>query len=122
MKPEKLFIRLSDENFREMVLENPMPVLVEIEADWSCSCLMMSPVIEGITVEFSQKMKVGKMNIEAGKAIMTQYGISTFYDLPIFLFFKNGHLVDQMIGTMSRNELFHQINEFLGINGQTEKC
>ena len=45
---------------------------------------------------------------------MNQYGISNVSDLPVFLFFKNGQLVNRIIGTVPRNELFHHVREFAG--------
>ena len=113
MNPENKIIRLSDENFRETVLENPIPVLVEIEADWSCACLMMSPAVERIAREFDKSIVVGRMEIDAGKEVMKEFAISTFFELPIFLFFKGGRLVDRIIGSVPRKELEQWIAGFL---------
>jgi len=103
-------IVLNDENFEEEVLNSKLPVLVDFWADWCTPCLMVAPAIEEISRKYLGRLKVGKLNVDENPLTGAKYGIQS---IPTFIFFKDGKLLDQTIGAISRAALEAKIGEIL---------
>jgi len=101
---------LNDENFDEEVLNSKNPVLVDFWADWCTPCLMVAPIIEEISLKYVGRLKVGKLNVDENPFTSGKYGIRT---IPTFVFFKNGKVVDQTTGAISKQALETKIGEIL---------
>jgi thioredoxin 1 len=110
MKAELNIIRLTEENFRKTVLESSEPILVEIGADWCGSCHIMAPIIEKLAGEYQGQIKIGKLDIDTNETVARTYGVN---ELPLLLFFKDGKLLDHIIGTVSQKVLQTRIQAFL---------
>jgi thioredoxin 1 len=96
---ENNLLVITDENYEKEVVREPGLVLVEIYADWSGSCHMMTAILERLAEEFRGMIKIGKRNIETSQQVARDYGVT---QLPILLFFKNGQVVDHIIGTVPK--------------------
>ena len=107
---------ITEKNFNQIVLENPLPVLVEIEAEWSGICHIIAPILENLSSLYKGKAVIGKLNMETNEQLARRYGVT---ELPFFLFFKDGFLVDHIIGAVSKNELETKLQNLLKINQQT---
>jgi len=103
-------IILTDSNFQEEVINSPLLVMVDFWAEWCGPCRMISPIIEEIAQEFSDKIKVGKLNVDENRITASRYGIQA---IPTLLFFKGGQLVNQIVGVQSKARLVELINKFL---------
>lgn len=101
---------LTDKNFKKEVLENPEPVMVEFGADWSGACQILAPVLEQLQNDFKGQIKIGWLNIEAHAKIMTAYGIK---EIPVLLFFKEGRVVDQIMGMAPRQVIAARLRDLL---------
>ncbi|MFZ5801270.1 MAG: thioredoxin [Candidatus Omnitrophota bacterium] len=101
---------LNDKNFKEEVLDADLPVLVDFWADWCSPCKMLTPVIEEVAEEFAGRLKVAKLDIDAGKVTATKYGIMS---IPTLIIFKGGKAVDQAVGALSKRDLVARIKENL---------
>ena len=101
---------LTDKNFQKEVLENPEPVLVEFGAHWSGACQILAPVLEQLQSDFKGQIKIGWLNIEAHAQIMTTYGIK---EIPVLLFFKEGRVVDQIMGMAPRQVIAARFRDLL---------
>jgi thioredoxin 1 len=88
-------IKLTDDNFQSEVLESQQPVLVDFWAPWCGPCRMVGPMIEELAQQFAGHAKLGKLNIDDSERLATQYGIQA---VPTLLFFKDGRVVDQVVG------------------------
>jgi thioredoxin 1 len=103
-------LHLTDANFKKEVVESDLPVLVDFWADWCGPCKMLAPFIEELAREYTGKMKIGKVDVDANSKVATQYGIMS---IPTLIFFKKGKIVNQLVGVISKLDLKRKIEENL---------
>ena len=99
---------LTDSNFETEVLKSKQPVLVDFWAEWCGPCKMLSPVIDRLAVANQGKLVIGKMNVDENQNTPQQYGIQ---GIPTLLFFKNGQVVNQIVGFQSQDSIQEAIDE-----------
>lgn len=92
----------NDANFDSDVLKASIPVVVDFWATWCGPCKAMVPHLQKIQDDFSDKVKIVKLNIEENQAIPTRYKV---LKLPTLLMFKNGQVVDQIVGNPGPRKL-----------------
>ncbi len=100
-------ITLTEENFQTEVLQTPQPVLVDFRADWCRPCHALAPAIEELAADFLGKAKVGKLDVDVNPGLAAQYAIRS---IPTLLFFKDGRVVDRMVGVVRKQELAGKLN------------
>lgn len=98
-------ITLTDENFEQEVLESDKPVLVDFWATWCGPCMMLSPIIEEIAEEYSDFLKVGKVNVDEQPVTSLEYKISS---IPTLMLFKDGKVVKKSVGYMGKEDLIKE--------------
>ncbi len=103
-------IALTEENFDAEVLEESGPVLVIFSAEWCGSCHMMAPVIEELASDYEGQINVGNLDIDHNPRIAAQYGIRS---APTLLFFRNGQLVDHVVGVVPKRVLAEKLHSLL---------
>jgi len=103
-------IILSESNWEEEVIKSNIPVIVDFWAEWCMPCRMISPIVEQISNEYEDKIKVGKLNVDAYPSIAGRYSIT---GIPTVLFFKNGNLVDQVVGAVPKRVLEEKVKKVL---------
>ncbi|MEM1525035.1 MAG: thioredoxin [Nitrososphaerales archaeon] len=102
-------IELTDENFKEAIRKYPL-LVVDFWAEWCGPCHMIAPIIEELAREYKGKIVFGKLNVDLNNATAMEYGIMS---IPTLLIFKNGKLVDQIIGAMPKKILESTITQYL---------
>ncbi len=102
---------LSDENFKKEILESKIPCLVDFWAEWCGPCRRVGPVVEELAAEFDGKFKIAKLNVDDGQKTSSTYGVMS---IPTLLFFKDGKVVEQIVGAVGKQELKAKIEEHLG--------
>ncbi|CAM3731301.1 thioredoxin [Alicyclobacillus pomorum] len=100
---------VTDATFSEF-LSSDKPVLIDFWATWCGPCKMMAPVIEEVSEEYADKLKVGKLDVDQNPETAQKYGIMS---IPTLLVFKNGQVVKQLIGYRSKNDLVSQLADVL---------
>jgi len=95
-------VNVTDLNFESEVLKSDIPVIVDFWAPWCGPCLMAAPVLEKIAKEYQGRLKVCKLNVDVARQTAMRYNIRS---IPTLNFYKQGDLVDQMIG-VTRNYEF----------------
>ena len=103
-------IQVNDDNFKKEVLESEELVLVDFWAPWCMPCRMLAPTIEEIAEEMDGKIKVCKMNVDESVQYPQQYGIMS---IPTVMLFKDGQVVETMIGLQPKEEIVKTIQEHL---------
>lgn len=99
-------LKFTDDSFEEEVLNSDMPVLVDFWAEWCGPCRMVGPVVEELAGEYEGKAKIGKVDVDNNPEISTKYGIRS---IPSLLIFKNGEVVDQIVGAVPKAQLKKQL-------------
>ncbi|MEO0072179.1 MAG: thioredoxin [candidate division WOR-3 bacterium] len=105
-----MIVELTNGNFKQEVFDSTIPVLVDFWASWCGPCQLLSPIVEEISNEYAGKLKVGKVNVDNEPELAQKYGIMS---IPTILFFKNGEVVNSIVGAVPKNFLIKQINKIL---------
>ncbi|PLX95538.1 MAG: thiol reductase thioredoxin [Desulfuromonas sp.] len=103
-------LQFTDDNFDADVLKSDQPVLVDFWATWCAPCKAIAPVIDELAEQFSGKVKIGKVNVDENPNTPGQYGVR---GIPTLVLFKNGEVVDQLVGAIPKNQLEEFINKAL---------
>ncbi len=100
----------NDNNFEAEVLNSDLPVLVDFYADWCGPCKMMSPIVHQLAEAYTGKVKIGKLNVDESLNTAQKYRVMS---IPTFLFFKDGQVVNTVVGGMSKSDLETRVQELL---------
>ena len=103
-------IELNDSNFDDEVVKSDLPVLVDFWAEWCGPCKMIAPSVEKISEEYSDKLKVGKLDVDSNPNISSTFGIRS---IPTLLIFKNGSPVDQIVGAVSKDVISAKVDSHI---------
>jgi len=95
-------VQLTDSAFETEVLKSSVPVLVDFWATWCAPCKAISPVVDALADEYDGKIKVCKVNVDDNPATPGQYGVR---GIPTLILFKDGQIVDQVVGAVPKNQL-----------------
>ncbi len=95
-------VHISDESFEEEVLQSEQPVLIDYWAEWCGPCKMIAPVLDEIATEYSDRLKVVKLNIDENPQTPPKYGIR---GIPTLMIFKNGQVEATKVGAVSKAQL-----------------
>lgn len=102
-------VEMNDKNFDEVIRLNPL-VVVDCWASWCGPCRMVAPIVEELAKEYNGRILFGKLNVDDNRGISLKYNVRS---IPTFLVFKNGRLVDRIIGALPRNMLEQEIKKHL---------
>ncbi|MBU3981274.1 MAG: thioredoxin [Proteobacteria bacterium] len=103
-------LEIDDSVFDAEVLKSDKPVLIDFWAPWCGPCRAISPLVEELASEFGDKIKFVKCNVDENPITPGKYGIRS---IPTLMFFKDGNVVDQVIGMVARSKLKEVINKIL---------
>ena len=102
-------VQITSENF-ESLKGGSQPLVVDFWATWCGPCRMISPIISELANEYDGKLTVGKCDVEENEDLAAEYGIR---NIPTILFFKNGEVVDKLVGAVSKAKLDEKFKALL---------
>ena len=103
-------VEITDQSFQEAVLNSDKPVLVDFWAAWCGPCRMLGPIIEEVANDFEGRALVGKVDVDNNQQISVDYGIR---NIPTVLIFKNGEVVDKIVGVAPKEVIAEKLNAYL---------
>ncbi|OPY04513.1 MAG: Thioredoxin-1 [Syntrophaceae bacterium PtaB.Bin038] len=95
-------IHVSEETFDAEVLKSTQPSLVDFWAPWCGPCRAIAPVLDELAEEYKGKVKVAKVNVDENRKLAGDHGIQS---IPTMLLFKDGKVVDKLIGLVPKDRL-----------------
>jgi thioredoxin 1 len=103
-------VNVTDAEFVNMVSESDKVVLVDMWADWCGPCKMMEPVLEQIAEDYSEKIKVVKLNIDQNQETPQKFGVM---NIPTLILFRNGEEIGRVVGAFPKKQLISKIEPYL---------
>ena len=110
MVNEETLQHLTDGNFEDEIRKSDKPILVDCWAPWCGPCVTLSPIVEELAKEYSDRVKVAKLNVDENQDTAAKFGIR---GIPTLLLFKAGKLEDTMVGLVSKERLEDFIKKVL---------
>ena len=99
-------VKLTDSEFENQVIKSEKPTLVDYSADWCGPCKMIAPILEEVSTEMSDKIIIGKLNVDENSQTPPKYGIR---GIPTLMIFKDGNAVGTHVGALSKSDLIQFI-------------
>ena len=103
-------IAVNDSNFNEIVIKSDKAVLVDFWAPWCGPCRVIAPIVEELAAEYEGKAVIAKCDVDNSSEVPVKYGIR---NIPTLLFFKNGEVVDKIVGSTSKANIIAKINSLI---------
>ncbi len=95
-------IHTSDANFQDDVINSETPVLVDYWAEWCGPCKMIAPILDEVAGEYTDRLKICKIDVDANQETPPKYGIR---GIPTLMLFKNGEVEATKVGALSKSQL-----------------
>lgn len=102
-------MNISDSNFED-IITGELPVMVDFWAPWCGPCRMISPVVEELSDEYQDNVLICKCNVDDNDEAPLKYAVR---NIPTLLFFKDGKLVDRLVGAVSKQDIVNKLNALL---------
>ena len=103
-------IAVNDSNFNEIVIKSDVPVLADFWAPWCGPCRVIAPIVEELAGEYEGKAVIAKCDVDNSSEVPVKYGIR---NIPTLLFFKNGEVVDKIVGSTTKANIVAKINSLM---------
>ena len=101
-------LEFTDDNFRSQVLDADQPVLVDLWADWCMPCRALAPTIEQLADDYAGRVRVGKLDTDANRAVATQLNIAA---IPTVILFQGGEVIRKFVGVAPIDEFAAELDK-----------
>ena len=103
-------LAVTDATFAPEIEQHDGLAMVDFWAAWCAPCRMIAPIVEQLAEDYAGRVRVAKLDADANPRTMVQLGVRS---LPTLLFFRNGQLVDQIVGAVPRARIEAKLQELL---------
>lgn len=107
----KNIVEVNDNIFEQEVLQSDTPVLVDFWAPWCGPCRAIAPVIEELSGEYGDKLKIAKCNVDDNPQTPAKYGIRA---IPTLIIFKGGNVTEQITGAVAKAQIAAAVDKVVG--------
>ena len=104
-------VHVTDDTFEELVLNAPVPVLVDFWAPWCGPCRMIAPIVEELAAKYEGRAVVAKINTDENIDVATNLGIM---GIPTIILFQDGEEVDRVVGFAPGHALEDKLKALIG--------
>jgi len=98
--------QINESQFEQKVIKSDKPVMVDFFAEWCGPCKMISPMIDEVSGEVEGKAHVFKVDVDKNPALANKYQVMS---IPTIVFFKDGKVINQLVGTVSKEDLIKNL-------------
>lgn len=105
-------IQVTDATFEAEVLRSPLLTVTDFWAEWCMPCKRIAPILDQIAAEYAGKIRIAKVDVDANPATPARFGIT---GIPTLLVFKNGALVETIVGFLPKDKLLEKILPHLSV-------
>ena len=95
-------IHVTDKSFDSDVLQSETPVLVDYWAEWCGPCKIIAPILDEVSSEYTDKLRIAKLDVDQNQATSMKYGIR---GVPTLMLFKEGNIVATHVGALTKSQL-----------------
>ena len=106
--------RIDESRFEAEVIKSTSPVVVDFYATWCGPCKILGPRLDQLAGSYTNRIQFVKVNVDEASTLARQYDIQA---IPTLIFFKNGKVVDRIIGLPASEDLKARLEKFAGANG-----
>lgn len=100
----------TDSTFNAEVIKSDKLTVIDFWAEWCPPCKALGPMIDQLSVEYSGKANIGKLDVDSNPEVSVKYGIR---NIPVILFVKGGQVVDKIVGAPPKDQLKATIDKHL---------
>ena len=101
---------VTDATFEQEVLKSELPVLVDFWAEWCAPCRVLAPVVKDIAASYDGRLRVAKLDVDSSPAAPARFQVRA---MPTLLFFKNGQVVDSIVGAVPKQKIEAKLQTLL---------
>ena len=101
-------INLNKDNFKIEIEKSEVHILVDFWAEWCGPCKMLTPILEELSSELKDKIKIAKVNLDENQDLAMEYSVRS---IPTLILFGNGKFIDTKVGLLPKSDLIHWLNE-----------
>lgn len=109
-KKQPSTLAVTDATFKSEVLESLLPVLVDFHAPWCGPCKVLGPIIDELATEYSDRVKIVKINVDRNPELSTKFKIKS---IPSLAFIKQGRLIEMISGMVSKPNLAEMLDDLI---------
>jgi thioredoxin 1 len=111
MAASEVIAEITDMNFADEIEGGEGVYMVDFWATWCGPCRLVAPIVEDLADEYrDQGLKVGKLDVDSNPQTAVRFGVRS---IPTILFFKDGELVDQVVGAVPRPHLEEKVKQYV---------